>query len=216
MGNQCQLERLPLLFVQNWSNLVLDLTVLGKLGLSRQRVQMKTPVTIRKFLHKPIASHLMWDELEKVLKPLGFIRCDGHGSKARFQAPGMNSTRLNPLRGATTIEVLHSNNEVIFQADLGGLKQIRTLLTWLPAGLGIFFFLMVLIGGYIGGLWGKVPLWNDRINGYDWFVYPLVLGMTPVLPWIFITPLMIKRLRKKFVKAFEELADISLGETRKT
>ncbi len=90
--------------------------------------------------------------------------------------PGLNSTRENPLLGASKVEVQLVDDEVVLEAELGGVDRMRRFLTWFPLILGgvlaIFFAVLFLLlsGPSIQALGGSA------------------IALLAVSPWLVLSP----------------------------
>ena len=78
-----------------------------------------------------------------VLTNNGFAIVNRDELTASLKGPGLNSTRQNPLLGASAIRLALEGNQLRLDADLGGVDSMRRFLMRFPfllgLGLGLFF-----------------------------------------------------------------------------
>ena len=99
---------------------------------------------------------------------------------------GMTGTRRNPLTGAGRIELTRSGRELRLDADLVGVRLLARFLIALPLALCVAFGAAWLISGA-----GNSPL-------------PPQAALA-VAPWLVLSPLMIVMMRRRTVRALEDL-----------
>ncbi len=101
----------------------------------------------------------------------------------------MQSTSQPPLRGATQIKIETRNSRLALHAELGGVRFMRNFLIFFPPGLAIM----------LGGTFGLLTLGDSVSKGIVFA--PLLIA----LPWLFISPGMIRMIRNKTMNALDEL-----------
>ena len=86
---------------------------------------------------------------ETSLTTLGFRFTQRSPEKLEAEGPGLNSTRQNPIMGASRIEIVARQNQMNLRAELGGARTMVRFVTIFPValclGLGlilstVFFF----------------------------------------------------------------------------
>lgn len=77
----------------------------------------------------------------------GFAIVKRDGKSVDLTGPGLNSTRQNPLLGASRIHLELHGHELSLEAELGGVETMRRFLMRFPfmLGLGLYF-------GVVGGI----------------------------------------------------------------
>lgn len=148
--------------------------------------------------------------LEQVLTVLathGFHlqRRDHHS--AILSGPGLRSTRQSPLLGASTIDVEIQGQNLVLDAQLGGVASMQRFLTWFPLLLGLGLALLFgVVGGLVMGQKFGVGFGVPWAQGWQWVLFAFGVALLPVSPWIFITPLMSRSLEKRTEAALTTLA----------
>jgi hypothetical protein len=106
--------------------------------------------------------------------------------------PGLNSTRQNPLLGATVVKITAGTSSLALEASLGGIARMRTFLYAFPPVLGIVLSAVFLV---IPGM----PL------------YAAAIPWLAISPWAVLAPVMVGRIKKSTVTALDTLlANIAL------
>jgi hypothetical protein len=133
------------------------------------------------------------------------VHCDD--ASATLTGPGLNSTRENPLLGATRVDLRVAGNRLDVDAELGGVDSMRRFLNWFPlllgASLGLLF---AVVGGSFFGAFGGNP---DLPGGERWqrLLFALGAGLLPVAPWLVLSPMMASWIRNRTHRALETLAN---------
>jgi hypothetical protein len=141
-----------------------------------------------------------------VLETVGFkiLSCDKQ--HAELQGPGLNSTKQNPLLGATAIQLRCTNNTIKLDATLGGVATMERFLKWFPLGLGMALgTLFAFVGGIGFGRALGVPFGVPWAQGLNWIVVAYALALLPISPWLFISPWLIGMIRKRTMEALNTL-----------
>ena len=120
------------------------------------------------------------------LTSVGFRLEAQSSSSLQFTGPGMNSSRENPLTGASLISLSVQEDELTLEAELGGLKRIRQVLIMLPAGLALLF--LVLFGFLF------------RNRGFPFILFVSIL---PLSPWLILTPVLSHVMQKRTHRALD-------------
>jgi len=120
--------------------------------------------------------------------------------------PGLNSTRQNPLLGASRIHLELHGNELSLDAELGGVETMRRFLMRFPfmlgLGLGLFFGV---VGGIAFGRQFGVGFGVPWAQGLTWMLLAIGGAMLPVTPWLFLSPMMSKMIRTRTQNALTTL-----------
>jgi hypothetical protein len=138
----------------------------------------------------------------------GFAIVDRMNGRTTLAGPGLTSTRQNPILGASRIEIAVRGQTLHVDAELGGIVTMRRFLRWFPLLLGLGLGLLFAVLGAV--VWeGKfdVGLGLPWPPGLQWFVATMALGILPVVPWLFISPLLIRMVRRRTERALDVLAN---------
>jgi hypothetical protein len=110
-----------------------------------------------------------------------------HASDTELVAtgPGMHSTNQNAILGMTHAKIIVSSGTIDIYAELGGVKFMQRFIYIFPPALGAILALT----------FAFVP--NGPSN-------PL-FAFAPIMPWIVISPLMAKWIKKRTTKAIDTL-----------
>ncbi|MCH9653351.1 MAG: hypothetical protein K0U86_04560 [Planctomycetes bacterium] len=131
-----------------------------------------------------------------------------------FSGPGMNSTKQDPLVGASEVIVHVKDGRLTVVAKLGGVASMQRFVSrfplWLGLGMGTGFGLItvaVLAGVqlFAGNIGARFPM--------IWF-YPLLALLIPLLavsPWFFLAPWIGGKLEKRTTAALDALL-VSVGQ----
>jgi hypothetical protein len=136
----------------------------------------------------------------------GFSISHRDAKSACLVGPGMTSTRQNPLLGASKITLLLRHNTIDADAELGGVDGMQKFLMWFPWLLGIGLGLLLGVGG--GILFGQqfgVGFGVPWANGWQWIAFAFGVAILPVAPWLFLSPIVARRIRQRTQAAIETL-----------
>ncbi len=125
--------------------------------------------------------------IEQTLMPNGFRLVESGASRSVWAGRGMRSSRENPLRGATEIELRAVGGVLRLQAVLGGVKR-----------MALFVILFPII------LWAGLSLAPMIANGDDRMSIGWA-GMIGVGLWLIIGPLLAWSFRRRTVQALDDL-----------
>lgn len=141
-----------------------------------------------------------------ILTNNGFAITQRGVSSVSLSGPGMNSTRQNPIVGVSKITLTQRGGNITAEAELGGVDRMQRFLMWFPMLLGLGLAALFGIGG--GLLFGQqfgagfgVP-WAP---GWQWLLVATGIAMLPVSPWLVLSPLMSRMIRKRTQHAVETL-----------
>lgn len=136
----------------------------------------------------------------------GFAITHRDATSVSLTGPGLNSSRQNPLLGASKITLCVADNTINADAELGGVDAMQRFLMRFPfllgAGLGLFFGI---IGGVVFGQQSGVGFGIPGVHGWKWMLMAIGVSMLPVAPWLILSPLMAKSIRKRTQNAIETL-----------
>ncbi len=125
--------------------------------------------------------------IESILLPNGFCLLKSDARALEFKGGGMQSTRENPLRGATHLLFRIRGNKLHLQAQLGGVRFMILFLCLFPFLLGAgLTFLPALTSGQ-----GMAAV-NFKV-------------LYSVAAWVVISPLMSIWIRKRTIGSLEDL-----------
>jgi len=117
-------------------------------------------------------SDKVFDLAISALAALGFRLTGRTAQSATLVGPAMNSSRQNPLVGASELDLRLTDERLPLKAELGGaermMKFVRTFPVALNAGLGLVFLVVfgVVFGAVFGpGPWVAVVLAMTLLNG---------------------------------------------------
>lgn len=97
--------------------------------------------------------------------------------------PGLNSTKENPILGASWIRLTVSPNGIFAEAELNALHRLQAFVLYFPLGLGVSLALLF------------AAIFRD------W--YPPLIAMLTVTPWIFISPTMNQWMERRTCAALD-------------
>jgi hypothetical protein len=136
----------------------------------------------------------------------GFRIVRRDASSATLTGPGLNSTRQNPLLGATEVNIRIANAALHLDAELGGVDFMRRFVTWFPLLLGLGLgLLFVVVGGVLLGQHNGAGFGVAWAQGWRWILVAMGAAMLPVLPWLLLSPMIARRILHSTQAAFETL-----------
>lgn len=136
----------------------------------------------------------------------GFAITHRDAKSVSLTGPGLNSTRQNPILGASKITLRLRENTIAADAELGGVDRMRRFLMRFPfllgLGLGLFFCVGggVLFGQQFGAGFGM-----PGAQGWKWVLLTVGGAMLPVAPWLILSPIMANSIRRRTESAIETL-----------
>lgn len=143
-----------------------------------------------------------------ILMTNGFVVVHQQGHEIQFVGPGLNSTRQNPLLGASKVTIQVDTGRLTVDADYGGLELLRRLMVRFPLllglGLGAFFALTML--SVIVGV--CLYAWDIRGLPTVFWLSPFFGMLTPLLavsPWFFLAPWLRQHLQRRTTNALDTL-----------
>ena len=149
------------------------------------------------------------DALQSALTTLtnnGFAITDRDATSATLTGPGLNSTRQNPILGASKVDIRIDDNTLHVNAELGGVDSMQRFLMRFPflfgLGLGLLFGV---IGGFVFGQQFDVGFGVPWAQGWQWMLVAIGGAMLPVSPWLILSPMMARMIRNRTHHALETL-----------
>lgn len=128
-----------------------------------------------------------------MLAMTGFTIQSRQPGAARLTGPGLNSTKQNPLLGASAIELRSDRGKLVLDADLGGSRFLGLFAKWFPPALAlmisVFFLVLVALGAMPTS--ALVPV-------------AIVAGLQLVI-WAIIGPRIGRRVKRRTVEALDNL-----------
>jgi hypothetical protein len=143
-----------------------------------------------------------------ILMTNGFAVVQQEGDQIEFVGPGLNSTRQNPILGASRVVVSAKHGRLAVEAEYGGVDALRRFMIQFPLllglGLGSVFaviLLMVFMGFYLYGA-DFGPAWTMA-----WLspLLAIVISLLSVSPWFFLAPWIRRHLERKTNVALDTL-----------
>lgn len=158
--------------------------------------------------------------LQAALIPLinnGFAIVNRDENSANLSGPGLNSTRQNPLLGASKIQLKLQGQQLHLDAELGGVDSMQRFLMRFPFILGLSLGLLfgVVSGFTLGGVFG-VGFGVPWAQGWTWLLVTIGVAMLPVSPWFFLSPFMSNMIRARTQNALVALVQNAVQLTKNT
>ena len=136
----------------------------------------------------------------------GFAIVKREGNFVDLAGPGLNSTRQNPLLGASRVRLELHGHELSLDAELGGVETMRRFLMRFPFILGLGLGLVFgIVGGVAFGRQFGVGFGVPWAQGLTWMLFAIGGAMLPVFPWLFLSPMMSKTVRTRTQSALTTL-----------
>jgi hypothetical protein len=149
------------------------------------------------------------DVLQAALTTLtnnGFAIVNRDKNSVDLTGPGLNSTKQNPLLGASAIHLELQGQQLRLDAELGGVDSMQRFLMRFPfmlgLGLGLFFGV---VGGVALGRQFGVGFGVPWAQGLTWMFFAIGIAILPVTPWVFLSPMMSKMIRTRTQNALTTL-----------
>jgi hypothetical protein len=136
----------------------------------------------------------------------GFAITHRDARSVSLTGPGLNSTRQNPILGASKITLQIRDNSIVADAELGGVDAMQRFVIRFPFLLGLSLGLLFGIGG--GLLFGwqfGVGFGVPWAQGWRWMLLAIGGSMLPVAPWLILSPLIARMIRIRTQNAVETL-----------
>jgi hypothetical protein len=130
------------------------------------------------------------DLITAVFASNGYALVSRDSRSVRFESGAGEGKGRNPMLGDSTVMFNIKDGSLTMLADMGGVRKMGTVIIFLPVALALFF--LVLFGILFGELGAG-------------FIAMVSLG--PVLPWVFLAPLLIRWLKKRSVEALDRLLE---------
>jgi hypothetical protein len=136
----------------------------------------------------------------------GFAISHRNSKSVSLKGPGLNNTRQNPILGASKISLQIHDNSIVADAELGGVDAMERFLMRFPfllgLGMGLFFGVA---GGLLFGRQFGVGFGVPWAQGWRWMLLAFGGAMLPVAPWLILSPLMSRMIRRRTQNAVETL-----------
>ena len=132
---------------------------------------------------------LAFETIQSILLSNGFRLIESTQRAMKLKGRGMQSTKENPLRGATEISVDIREGELLLSARLGGVRFMVFFVMLFPLAMFGFFAL----APYIAGGWEA-----DIQQGEPWY---------GLVAWLVLSPLLSLWIRKRTVTALDDLLE---------
>jgi hypothetical protein len=118
-------------------------------------------------------------------------------TSAELDGPGMNSSKQNPLVGASKVHVKGRSGRLTVEAEFGAVRRLMRFLGWMLVGMAGLFFVLF---GFV------FPAENPVMR----FVVPLA----PLAPWPILLPVMGRYFRRRSARALDVLVEnaVTLSE----
>jgi len=123
-----------------------------------------------------------------VLVSNGFKLVRQDGDTIEFEGDGMHSTKQSPVLGASRIRIAVDGRQARLSAMFGGVRRMQRMMIFLPLGLGIFLTVLFL------------ALFHEMGIGLV-----LLISLAPVAPWLVLTPLLNRWIRRRTEAALDTL-----------
>lgn len=147
-----------------------------------------------------------FETASRVLMANGFELVAQDGTSMEFTGRGMNSTKQNPLLGATRIAIEADHGELHLDAELGGVERMRRFLTYFPQAMSVGFVLFFgVLMGFVFGQQNGMGFGVPFAPGWKWFLFVVPLATAGLAPWPVVAPLMTKQIRKRTTQALDAL-----------
>jgi len=143
-----------------------------------------------------------------ILMTNGFAVVQQDGDRIEFSGPGLNSTKQNPILGASKVIVCVERGRLAVEADYGGVEALRRFMIRFPLllalGLGSVFALILIVvflGFYLAGA-DFGPAWPIA-----WLspALAIAISLLSVSPWFFLAPWIRRHLEGKTAAALDTM-----------
>jgi type IV secretory pathway TrbD component len=137
---------------------------------------------------------------ESALAALGFRLKLRTPASLQFVGPGMNSTKQSPLTGASRIDIRAGSSSMDLEAELGGAEFMARFVSYFPLGLCVA--LAAVLSLVFGILFGTGM----------WMVAVAVAAGGPAVMWLFLGPVLGRRIRERTCRALDALLESMVTE----
>lgn len=141
-----------------------------------------------------------------ILTNNGFTIVTRNESTACLTGPGLNSTRQNPLLGASKIQLVLQEDRICLDAELGGVDSMQRFLVRFPLILGLGLGMIFGVGG--GVLFGQqfgIGFGVPWARGWSWMLFAVGTALLPIAPWLILAPLLAGAIRQRTQLALNTL-----------
>jgi hypothetical protein len=141
-----------------------------------------------------------------VLGANGFVLHEKGLSRVEFDGPGMRSSRQNPLLGASHLRMEARAGTLSLDAELGGVDTMRRFLIYFPLAMAAGFFVLIgLGGGFLLEQLGASNRGEPVAREGFWLLLTAPLALLPFAPWLILSPLMCRAIRRRTIEALDRL-----------
>jgi hypothetical protein len=145
----------------------------------------------------------------------GFAIANRDERSASLTGPGLNSTKQNPLLGASKIRLAIEGNQLQVDAELGGVETMQRFLIRFPLLLGLVLgLLFCVIGGWVFGQQFGVGFGVPWAQGWNWILVTFGFCMLPITPWLLLAPWIGNMIRTRTQLALNTLATNAVHMTK--
>jgi hypothetical protein len=150
-----------------------------------------------------------------ILTNNGFAIVNRDERTASLTGPGLNSTKQNPLLGASKICLALEGNQLHVDAELGGVESMQRFLIRFPLLLGLVLgLLFCVIGGRVFGQQFGLGFGVPWAQGWRWILVTFGLTMLPVTPWLILSPWIGNMIRCRTQQALNTLVTNAVQMTK--
>jgi hypothetical protein len=148
----------------------------------------------------------------KSLIPHGFRIESRDTRSAKLTGPGIHSSRQPAVLGATAVSLSidPDRNRLVLDARLGGIETMQRFLTWFPPLLGLSLGVVLgIAGGFLFGRQFGIGFGVPWAQGWAWMLVSIGMGLLPISPWLLLSPLMTRALRRRTEQALDTIVHSS-------
>jgi hypothetical protein len=120
----------------------------------------------------------------------GFRITRKRDTSAELDGPGMNSSKENPLVGASKVHVKGRSGRLTVEAEFGAVRRLIRALGWMFIVMAVLFFVLF---GFV------LPV--------EGLVLRFVVPVASIAPWVILLPLMGRYFRSRCARALDVLVE---------
>lgn len=141
-----------------------------------------------------------------VLTTNGFAVTDKRETSVQLTGPGLSNTRQNPILGASRVHIRADHGSLSIDAELGGVANMRRFLTVFLLAMEIFFVIVFgVVMGFVFGRQFDVGFGVPFAQGWLWLAFAIPIATLPLLPWLFLSPMIARSIRSRTFSALDTL-----------
>lgn len=129
----------------------------------------------------------------------GFQIIESDGSLLRLRGPGLNGTKENPLKGISDALILIRDTTIEISAELGGVQSLSRFAKTFPLKMAAFFLVV------FGISFGTIAYFQPSFRQLWIFLIVFLAPLLALSPWIFLAPMMARRIEKRTIEAIDTL-----------